>query len=188
MGRVGRGGRIPDIAGRIPDERPDTGQTIVRVRGVAMGTVGAMAPVMPTYSIVTDLNTGTTLAVGKDGRTYTMDEIDAAERRAKGGDPAARALLVNVDHGVDERGRRLSQAQVKARLAQMIHDCPECQAARAHAEQPPPWRPTDPLRREPEGWVEPARPASSHARRRQRERMRRPPFGGPGPIGGGLPN
>lgn len=128
---------------------------------------------MRTYNLVTDLETATSFALGKGGRRYTMQEIDAAERAAAGGDPAAAALLLDVDHGVDDQGARLSFEQVMARHEQLIHDCPECQAARARGEQPIRWRPDDVLERMAHGWDQRPPPTNSHARRRQRERLRR---------------
>ena len=86
---------------------------------------------MRTLNLDLDMITGRVLAIGKDGRRYTIEELDAAERAARAGDPAARATLDAVDHGM---GGPLTREAAEALLAKTMHDCPECQAARARGE------------------------------------------------------
>ena len=119
---------------------------------------------MRSYSLDLDMLTGDILAIGKDGRRYTFEQIRRAETAASRGDPDAAALLLAVDHGLDADGNRMTPEEVRTRFEQLIHDCPECQAARARGEQPLRWPPPP-----PDG----PRPTNSHARRRERERRRR---------------
>lgn len=56
---------------------------------------------MPTYNLKADLSTGDLHVLGRDGRLYTVDEIEDAEARAKHGDPAAVAVLRAVDASQD---------------------------------------------------------------------------------------
>ncbi|HVV83132.1 MAG TPA: hypothetical protein VHE35_08625 [Kofleriaceae bacterium] len=86
---------------------------------------------MRTYNLEIDFQAGTTVAIARDGRRYTMLEIQAAERHARRGDEAAKALLASVDIGVDEDGRRLSPEELRDVFRQTVHDCPECRAAHA---------------------------------------------------------
>ena len=131
---------------------------------------------MRTLSLDLDMETGAVMAVGKDGRRYTLEQIDAAERAARRGDAASAAMLRAIDHGLDADGDRLGPVEVKARFEQLVHDCPECQAARARGEQPITWAAPEwaALGRPEAGPAAPLpRGSNSHARRRGRERRRR---------------
>lgn len=137
-------------------------------RGVGRGTAGAVGPGMRSYSLEMDLVSGAMYAVAKDGRRYTMTELGAAEQAAARGDPEAAALLRAVDFAVDDDGRQLSSAEVRARFEQVVHDCPECQAARARGEEPIAWSSVDLIGGPRERAGRPAR-----GRRRGRQRRRR---------------
>ncbi len=115
---------------------------------------------MTTYNLVMDLAAGVTNVVGKDGRRYTMQQVDVLEAAAAGGDPTARATLRTVDYGLDGAGATLSPAELRAVAEQIVHDCPECQAARACGELPVVWDATDLVA----PWT------ANPARRRKRER------------------
>ena len=117
---------------------------------------------MRTYNMEMGRASGAVTLVGKDGRRYSNQDLIAAEHAAKQGDPAAEALLRNLDHGVDDDGRRLSADEVRARAEQIVHDCPACQAARARGEPVTTWTAADLPNL-----------GNSHARRRARERYRR---------------
>jgi len=66
---------------------------------------------MASYHMRTDMRTGEMVFIGKSGREISGRDLAVIDARAKAGDVAAQALL-----------------------AQQIHDCPECQAARARGE------------------------------------------------------
>jgi hypothetical protein len=73
--------------------------------------------------LVIDRNTGEARIQARGGATYSMEEVEAIERRAKAGDAAATAIIESLDvTGVTP--------------AQMMHDCPECRAAMAFGEEP----------------------------------------------------
>jgi hypothetical protein len=91
---------------------------------------------MPAYNLVINHDTGTTMAVGKDGRRHEMPAIAAAEQAAAAGDLEAAALLQSIDFGVDDDGAPLSRDEIRALAEQVNHDCPECRAACARGEQP----------------------------------------------------
>jgi hypothetical protein len=74
--------------------------------------------------LVTDTKTGKTFVQGRDGTRYSAAEYENARALAKQGDPAARALVANMEM---PRGMTAEQ---------MIHDCPECRAAMARGEKP----------------------------------------------------
>jgi len=73
-------------------------------------------------NIVFDTDTNTSFVRGRDGTAYSLAEVAAAEATPE--DPAARALLDNIDY---------SDATT---MEQLLHDCPECRAAMARGEVP----------------------------------------------------
>ncbi|MGE3454489.1 MAG: hypothetical protein AB7O24_05210 [Kofleriaceae bacterium] len=77
------------------------------------------------------MTTGQMLVVGRDGQTYTAEQVKRAEQRAKAGDREARALLDNIDRANEYAGLDPEELARK-----MIHDCPECRAAMERGEQP----------------------------------------------------
>ena len=145
-----------------------------RARAVQWG------PAMRSYNVEMDLVTGAAFAIGKDGRRHTMSELGAAEAAAERGDPEALALLESVDHSIDLDGRRLSPEEVRARFEQLVHDCPECQAARARGEAPRIWSAAEIETLGAEPWarwsaadlVEPVGEARYRRRRRRARRHR----------------
>ncbi len=132
---------------------------------------------MRNLSLDLDLATGAVVAVGTDGRRYRLEEVEAADRAARRGDAAAAATLRAVDHGVDADGAALAPHGIRQRFEQIIHDCPDCQAALARGEVPITWTASDgtPPPFSAPGWTAPVgpRPSNSHARRRARLRGRR---------------
>ena len=74
--------------------------------------------------LVTDTKTGTTFVQGRDGTRYTAAEYENARALAKRGDPAAKAMVANIE------------MPPGMTTEQMIHDCPECRAAMARGEKP----------------------------------------------------
>jgi hypothetical protein len=91
---------------------------------------------MPTYNLTIDHETGSTRVVSRDGRRHSMDALAAAQRAAADGDAEAAALLQSVDFGVGDDGAVLDEAGRDALVEKIIHDCPECRAARARGEEP----------------------------------------------------
>lgn len=89
---------------------------------------------MASYHMRTDMRTGEMVFIGKSGREVSGRDLAVIEARAKAGDAAAQAVTRDLDIGTDEHGRPLDRATAEALLAQQIHDCPECQAARARGE------------------------------------------------------
>jgi hypothetical protein len=73
--------------------------------------------------MVIDRRTGETRVQGRDGTTYTTNEVEHARRRAVS-DPQAAAIVDNV--------RVPDDLDIDA----MLDDCPECRAARERGEQP----------------------------------------------------
>lgn len=88
---------------------------------------------MRTYNLTVDLETGAVFAIDKNGARRSMAELDDAEARAARGDADALATLMAVDFGVDAEGRRLDDHQI---MEAIMHDCPDCRAARARGEEP----------------------------------------------------
>lgn len=74
--------------------------------------------------VVTDTLTGTTFVQGRDGTRYTAVEYENARALAKTGDPAARAIVANME------------MPAGMTMEQMLHDCPECRAALERGETP----------------------------------------------------
>ena len=89
---------------------------------------------MASYHMRTDMRTGEMVFIGKSGREVRGRELAVIDARAKAGDVAAQAVRRDLDFGVDDEGLPISAAAAQALLAQQIHDCPECQAARARGE------------------------------------------------------
>jgi hypothetical protein len=89
---------------------------------------------MASYHMRTDMRTGEMVFIGKSGREVSGRDLAVIEARAKAGDVDARAVTRDLDFGIDEHGRPLDRAAAQALVAQQIHDCPECQAARARGE------------------------------------------------------
>src|SRR5262245_29232530 len=90
--------------------------------------------------ILFDTNTGETKVCGRDGTSYTIDEVAAAEESARRGDKDALAVIDNIT--VPE------PADDQAWLEQILHDCPECRAAMAAGVKPITGRhPTEEARR-----------------------------------------
>jgi len=120
-----------------------------------------MNPTTPiTYNIVTDRLTGQVMALGKNGRQYSLREVTRALEAAKRGDADAQATLEALDH------TGMSMEEIMA-------DCPCCRAERERTGgEPEPvlsWTagidpPIEELAREPNWW---------HGRRRKRRRGRR---------------
>jgi hypothetical protein len=115
-----------------------------------------------TYNMVMDPWRGF-VAMGKDGRTYTMDEVAKAEAAAKRGDAGAKATMAVLDH------TGMSQAEI-------MESCPCCREERertGHAPEPVmSWNAaTDPpfeeVARDPNWWM------GKKRRRRARHRGRR---------------
>ncbi len=82
------------------------------------------------FHTVIDTRTGDIKTIGKDGREYSPDEIDAAQRLAELGDPDAQATLANIERS------DYTDVDPMALMRQMLHDCPECRAAMAAGEVP----------------------------------------------------
>ncbi|MBK7197479.1 MAG: hypothetical protein IPH80_33945 [Myxococcales bacterium] len=96
---------------------------------------------MASYQCGTDMRTGEMVFIGKSGREDQRPRPGDDRRAAKAGDVAAQAVRRDLDFGIDdEAAGRAAAAQ--ALLAQQIHDCPECQAARARARSGTRWAPT----------------------------------------------
>lgn len=91
---------------------------------------------MPSYHMRTDIRTGEMVFIGKSGREVSGRDLAAIDARAKAGDVQAMAVRRDLDFGVDDEGLPISAAATRALVAQQIHDCPECQAARARGEVP----------------------------------------------------
>lgn len=89
---------------------------------------------MASYHMRTDMQTGEMVFIGKSGREVAGRELAVIDARAKAGDPEAQAVRRDLDFGIDDHGQPLDPARAQALLAQQIHDCPECQAARARGE------------------------------------------------------
>ena len=73
--------------------------------------------------MVIDRRTGKARVQGRDGTTYTSDEVERARKRAIS-DPEAAAIVENV--------RVPDDADIHA----LLDDCPECRAARERGEEP----------------------------------------------------
>ena len=82
-------------------------------------------------NVVFDSNTGITRVIGRDGRTYSPDEVETARRQARGGDADAQAVVDNIDMTAD-----WADMDPREILRQQLHDCPECRAAMARGEVP----------------------------------------------------
>lgn len=78
---------------------------------------------MKPRSIVMDRNTGEVRVQARGGATYSIEEVEEIERRAKRGDAEAIAIVESLD-------------ATGLTPAQMLHDCPECRAAMAFGEEP----------------------------------------------------
>lgn len=89
---------------------------------------------MASYHMRTDMRTGEMVFIGKSGREVSSRDLAVIEARAKAGDAAAQAVTRDLDIGTDAHGQPLDRAAAEALVAQQIHDCPECQAARARGE------------------------------------------------------
>lgn len=68
--------------------------------------------------------------IGRDGNTYTTEEVDEARRLAALGDPAGQALVDNLLTDPAEI------TDPKAFMRALLHDCPECRAAMERGEEP----------------------------------------------------
>jgi hypothetical protein len=79
--------------------------------------------------MVMDRRTGEIKMQGHEGRLYTLEDVQRAERRAASGDAAALALLADVDF---ETPGAIDVMDMEA----ILHDCPECRAALARGEKP----------------------------------------------------
>jgi len=71
-----------------------------------------------TYNIRVDAATGEAVALGKNGRSYRLDEVAQVEEAARQGDADAAATLAALDH-------------TGMSLEDVMDDCPACRAARA---------------------------------------------------------
>ena len=91
---------------------------------------------MPTFNLTDDLETGTQHAVAKQGGRIPIEAFNTLRAEAEAGDPAAIIALRSFDYSVDEAGRELSPAHQLSALEASLHDCPDCQAARARGETP----------------------------------------------------
>lgn len=123
------------------------------------------------YSMMFDWKTGGVTFRGTDGRTYTEAELVAAETNAARGDADAIAILAAI-----KQPPPASREEAQARLEAEMHDCPLCQEARAHGDEPVIVSSADAA--ELHGWMsqyrreqEPPRPTNWwHGRRKQRGR------------------
>ncbi len=79
---------------------------------------------MPTYNVQADLTNGAIHVVAKDGRRYTLDELEAAELRARAGDRAAQALLCQVDLSRDCDGHPVANDEAVAAAQRTIAAVP----------------------------------------------------------------
>lgn len=120
-----------------------------------------MSPV--TYNLVMDDLTGKIVALGRNGRMYSADEIVKAEEAAKRGDADAIATMTALDH-------------TGMSMEELMHDCPLCREERDRTGHDPEpifsWNAaTDPpfeeVSREPNWWM------GRKRRRRARHRGRR---------------
>lgn len=116
-----------------------------------------MRPIM--YNLLMD-DTGVVGALGKNGRTYTFDEIDRAQAAAERGDADAMATLEALDH-------------TGMSMEEVMENCPCCREERertGHAPDPiVSWTegidpPIEELVREPTWW---------HGRKRKQRRRHR---------------
>jgi hypothetical protein len=82
----------------------------------------AMGVVMRLHMVI-DRRTGEARVQGRDGTTYTTDEVERARGRAIS-DRDAAAIVDNV---------RVPEG---ANIHALLDDCPECRAARARGEEP----------------------------------------------------
>lgn len=89
---------------------------------------------MASYHMRTDMRTGEMVFIGKSGREISGRDLAVIDARAKAGDVAAQAVRRDLDFGIDDEGLPVGAAAAQALLEQQIHDCPECQAARARGE------------------------------------------------------
>lgn len=81
-----------------------------------------MSPV--TYNLVMDERTGEVVALGRNGRTYSMDDIVKAEKAAKAGDADAMATMTALDH-------------TGMSMEDLMHDCPLCREERDRTGESP---------------------------------------------------
>jgi hypothetical protein len=88
---------------------------------------------MRTYNLTIDLETGAMFAIDRNGARRSLAELQDAEARAQRGDPDALATLLAVDVGLDHEGEQLDYDKM---MQAIMHDCPDCQAARARGEEP----------------------------------------------------
>jgi hypothetical protein len=127
---------------------------------------------MPTFNLTDDFETGKQYAVAKRGGRIPMDEFDRLCAEANAGDPASIIALRAFDYSVDDAGRELPPAHQLSALEASLHDCPECNAARARGETPRPLMFLDLLALA--GAPIPGfRPAPTHPGRRKRRRGRK---------------
>jgi hypothetical protein len=82
------------------------------------------------YHLVIDRTTGEMKYIGRNGHTYTNDEILDAHRRAATDDADAKAVLENIDVTCEMND------DPAAWLRGVLAHCPECRAAAEAGEQP----------------------------------------------------
>jgi len=98
---------------------------------------GASASARPLQGSMTiDWNTGDCFVVAKDGRRYSLAEIEAIERAASSGDAAAAAALAALDQTPEDEQVRDLVDDLEA-MARTMHDCPMCREERARTGKDP---------------------------------------------------
>lgn len=121
---------------------------------------------MASYHMRTDMSTGETVFIGRSGRVVDTRDLARIQAAARAGDAEALAIERDLDVGIDEEGQALDRHAIEALAAQVMDDCPECQAARARGEVP--------VIMGPDHFAELARTAPAWLRELAAEEARRP--------------
>lgn len=127
---------------------------------------------MPTYNLTGNLATGKQFAIAKQGGQIPLEELNQLRAEADAGDPASIVALRAFDYGVDDAGRELPPEHAVRAMEAIMHDCPECQAARARGETPRVYTWPDILAMGPIP-IPGFRTPPKHSRRRTKSRKRR---------------
>jgi len=99
-----------------------------------------MSPISASMTI--DWITGECFLVAKDGRRYSLAQLEAAERAASSGDAEAAALLAALDHTPEAATaaaphKEMTPDDYRRITLQSVHDCPLCAEERARTGKDP---------------------------------------------------